>query len=149
MVKEICRPFLFNCLFVFFYLSIYVSVCLPVCPVCLSVDRSIYTFILYFIYLLTNFNKLFFYRKKISSFSWLRIWQLSMPEAWMICLAFVGVLVQGTIYPVFAVLFGQVLRVFTLPFNQVLQGIHVWAGMFLVLGLLSGTATFAKVHSKY
>jgi len=88
-----------------------------------------------------------FYRKKSFSSPWLRIWQLNTPEAWLIFLALVGVFVQGTIYPVFAVLFGQVLRVFTLPFNQVLQGIHVWAGMFLVIGLLSGAATFVKVHS--
>ena len=36
---------------------------------------------------------------------------------------------------------------FTLPFNQVLGAIHMWAGMFLVLGFISGIATFAKVRT--
>ena len=56
-----------------------------------------------------------------------------------------GALVQGIVFPTFAYFFGQVLRVFTLPFNQVLGAIHMWAGMFLVLGFISGIATFAKV----
>ena len=56
---------------------------------------------------------------------------------------------QGIIFPTFAYFFGQVLRVFTLPFNQVLGAIHLWAGMFLVLGFISGIATFAKVRAIY
>jgi hypothetical protein len=63
-------------------------------------------------------------------------------------LGVVGALVQGIVFPTFAFLFGQVLRVFTLPFNQVLGAIHMWAAMFLVLGFISGIATFAKVSTR-
>ncbi len=87
------------------------------------------------------------YRNSKPSFSWRRIWKLNSPEAGLIVLGLLAVVVQGTIYPAFAVFFGQVLRVFTLPFNQVLGSIHVWAGMFLILGVLSGGATFVKVNA--
>ena len=79
--------------------------------------------------------------------SWIRVLKVN-PSRWLVIfmLGIFGALVQGVIFPTFAYFFGQVLRVFTLPFNQVLGAIHVWAGMFLVLGFISGLATFTKVH---
>ena len=77
--------------------------------------------------------------------SWGRVWKLNYPEYWLIALGLLSAIIQGTIYPAFAYFFGQVLRVFTFPFNLVLENIHQWAGMFLVLGTVSGLATFIKV----
>lgn len=84
----------------------------------------------------------------LPSVSWIRVLRVNS-FCWFIIfmLGVVGALVQGIVFPTFAYFFGQVLRVFTLPFNQVLGAIHMWAGMFLVLGFISGVATFAKVRN--
>ena len=82
----------------------------------------------------------------LPSVSWFRVLSIN-PRRWLLIftLGILGAVVQGVIFPTFAYFFGQVLRVFTLPFNQVLGAIHLWAGLFLVLGLVSGIANFVKV----
>ena len=57
----------------------------------------------------------------------------------------VGAAVNGCIWPGFALLFGEILKVFALPPDQILDEIHLWAGLFIVLGVVSGTAVFFKV----
>lgn len=71
---------------------------------------------------------------------------MNSPESFLIALGLLGAAVQGVVYPMFAFFFGQVLRVLTLPFNQVVGAIHVWAGSFLVLGVVVGLATITKVR---
>ena len=39
----------------------------------------------------------------------------------------------------------QVLEVFTLPFDQILDAVHQWAALFIVLGVVSFVAQFLKV----
>ena len=86
----------------------------------------------------------------LPSVSWIRVLRINSSHWFVIfILGVAGALVQGIIFPTFAYFFGQVLRVFTLPFNQVLGAIHLWAGMFLVLGFISSIATFAKVRAIY
>ena len=81
--------------------------------------------------------------------SWFRVWKTNSPEAFFIVVGLLGAAIQGAIYPMFAYFFGQVLRVFTLPFDQVVGAIHIWAGTFLILGFASGVATFFKVRIKF
>ena len=84
----------------------------------------------------------------LPSVSWIRVLRINSCRWFIVFLLGVaGALVQGIVFPTFAYFFGQVLRVFTLPFNQVLGAIHMWAGMFLLLGFVSGIATFAKVST--
>lgn len=78
--------------------------------------------------------------------SWARVWKMNSPEAFLILVGLLSAALQGAIYPMFAYFFGQVLRVFTLPFDQVVGAIHVWAGTFLILGAISGISTFFKVR---
>ena len=59
----------------------------------------------------------------------------------------VGAAVNGCIWPAFAFLFGEILEVFALPPDEVLDEIHVWAGLFIVLGVVSGTGVFLKVYT--
>ena len=62
---------------------------------------------------------------------------------------FAGVLgagVNGCIWPAFALLFGEILDVFALPPDEILDEIHMWAGLFIVLGVVSGTGVFLKVQ---
>ena len=63
----------------------------------------------------------------------------------MIALGLVGAIISGSIFPLFAVIFGYLLDVFTLEPDEIFDELHIWAGMFLVLGAVSGFAVFLKV----
>ena len=54
---------------------------------------------------------------------------------------------NGVIFPMFAIIFGEIVEVFNLPIDQVFDEIHLWGGLFLLLGFVSGTAQFAKVRN--
>ena len=56
-----------------------------------------------------------------------------------------GAAANGSIFPLFAIFFGEVLEVFGLPADQVLGEIHLWAGLYMVLGVVSGVSIFSKV----
>ena len=53
---------------------------------------------------------------------------------------------NGCIWPAFALLFGEILEVFARPPEEILDEVHLWAGLFIVLGVVSGTAIFCKVQ---
>ena len=73
--------------------------------------------------------------------------RLNAREWWLVIPGMLGAGINGSIYPLFAILFGGVLGVFALPADQVFGEIHFWAGMYLMIGVLSGTATFFKVRT--
>ena len=75
----------------------------------------------------------------------LRVLKANANEWWLICLGLVGSLILGSVFPAFAVFFGEVLEVFTRPADEILDGLHPWAALFLVLGTVSGIAVFLKV----
>ena len=54
-------------------------------------------------------------------------------------------MINGSIFPLFAVFFGEILEVFGLPSEQVFDEIHLWAGLFVLLGVVSGISQFSKV----
>ena len=82
--------------------------------------------------------------KDIPEVSFLRVIRLNAKEWWLILLGVLGSAVNGSINPLFAVLFREILVVFVDPMT-VLERIHPWAGGFLVMGVVSGIAIFAKV----
>ena len=67
-------------------------------------------------------------------------------EWWIICIGVLAAAVNGAMFPSFSLFFGEILKVFQLPANQVLGEIHLWAALFIVLGLVSGVANIAKVR---
>ena len=83
--------------------------------------------------------------KDIPEVSFLRIIKHNAKEWWLILLGVIGSAINGSIQPLFAVLFGEILEVFINP-ATVLNEIHPWAGGFLVIGVVSGVAIFAKVR---
>lgn len=83
--------------------------------------------------------------KDIPEVSFLRVIRLNAKEWWMILLGVIGSAINGSLNPLFAVLFREILVVFVDP-TMVLERIHPWAGGFLVMGVVSGIAIFAKVH---
>ena len=85
----------------------------------------------------------------IPEVSMLRVIRVNAKEWWMILLGSIGSAINGSINPLFAVLFGEIFRVFGNPNRgQVLNEIHPWAGLFLVFGVVSGLAIFFKVNFK-
>ena len=52
---------------------------------------------------------------------------------------------NGSVFPVYSILFGEVLRVFQMPPDEVLGGITPWASLFLALATGSAIAIFFKV----
>ena len=66
-------------------------------------------------------------------------------EWWLIVLGVLGAVVNGSIFPLFAIFFGEILEVFGLPAEEVFGEIHLWAGLFILLGVVSGISQFSKV----
>ena len=86
--------------------------------------------------------------KDIPEVSMFRVLKLNAKEWWMILLGSIGSAINGSINPLFALLFGEIFKVFgnENP-DEVLNGIHPWAGLFLVFGVVSGLAIFFKVKN--
>ena len=83
----------------------------------------------------------------IPEVSMFRVIRHNAKEWWMILLGSIGSAINGSINPLFAVLFGEIFQVFSNPnSDQVLNDIHPWAGLFLAFGVVSGLAIFFKVN---
>ena len=74
-----------------------------------------------------------------------RVIKLNAREWWIILLGVLGAAVDGSIFPLFALLFGEILEVFSLRSDEILSGVHLWAGLFIVLGVVAGVGVFLKV----
>ena len=71
--------------------------------------------------------------------------KVNAPEWWLIVIGVVAAAVNGSVFPVYSILFGEVLRVFQMPKEDVLDKINLWAILFLALAFISGIAIFFKV----
>lgn len=74
-----------------------------------------------------------------------RIIAVNAKEWWLIILGVIGAAVNGLIFPSFSIFFGEILRIFGLPPDQVLGETHMWGALFVALGFVSGIANFLKV----
>ena len=74
-----------------------------------------------------------------------KVIKVNAPEWWLIIIGVLAAMINGSVFPVYSILFGEVLRVFQMPHDQVLDEIDVWAILFLALALASGIAVFFKV----
>ena len=75
--------------------------------------------------------------------------RLNGREWWLIGLGTLGAIINGSMFPLFALFFGEVLEVFSLPSDEVFGEIHLWAGLFILLGVVSGVAQFSKVKTNH
>ena len=83
--------------------------------------------------------------KDIPEVSLPRVLALNAKEWWIIIVGVVGAAMNGSIFPVFAVIFGEILTVFSLERDEVLSAIAPWVGLFAALGVVSGVGVFLKV----
>ena len=83
---------------------------------------------------------------KVSDFSvFLRVIKTNQKEWWIAILGVIGAIMLGAAFPTFALIFGEILEAFVQPPSLVLPGIHLWAGLFFLLGFLAGLGGFVKV----
>lgn len=83
--------------------------------------------------------------KEIPPASFIRLLKVNTPEWWLIIIGVLAAMVNGSVFPVYSILFGEVLRVFGMPSGDVLDGITPWAIVFLALATGSAIAIFFKV----
>lgn len=84
--------------------------------------------------------------KDVPQVSLFRVIKVNAREWWLICLGLFGAALNACTFPTFALLFGEVLRVFALPKDQVLNEIHLFAGLFIMLGVVSAIGHLLKVR---
>ena len=84
--------------------------------------------------------------KEIPPASLTRLLKVNSPEWWLIVVGVLGAVVNGSIFPIYSILFGEVLRVFqeSLP-GEIVEEITTWALLFLMLAVVSAIAIFFKV----
>lgn len=78
--------------------------------------------------------------------SLLRILRVQPEKWWLIALGSIASMLNGTVFPVFAILFGEVLEVFSRPADMIFPDLHQWAGLFLMLGVASAIFILIKVR---
>ena len=71
--------------------------------------------------------------------------QINAKWTWLVVLGSVGAIAVGSVFSIFAIVFGEVLEVFSRPVDEILDGVHLWAGMFLVLGTVAAIGLLVKV----
>ena len=76
-----------------------------------------------------------------------RVLRLNAKEWWIIILGILGATIGGSIWPVFSIFVSEVVALFAVPADEILREIHLWASLFIVLRVVSGLGTFAKVSS--
>ena len=84
--------------------------------------------------------------KEVPKVSFFRVIKVNAREWWLICFGLLGAAINACAFPVFAILFGEILSVFALPSDQVLNKIHPFAALFFVLGLMNATGHLLKVR---
>ena len=57
----------------------------------------------------------------------------------------VAALVAGMVWPAMAIVFGEVLNVFSLPSNEVLDNTHRWGATYIALGIVASVSVLIKV----
>ena len=74
-----------------------------------------------------------------------RVLRLNAKEWWIIILGLLGAAIGGSVWPVFSIFIAEVVALFSLPADEIFGEIHLWASLFIVLGVVSGLGVFAKV----
>lgn len=84
--------------------------------------------------------------KDLPQVSLFRVLALNAKEWWIIILGALGAFMNGSIFPLFAIIFGEIVRAFSLRGDMIISAVGMWAGIFLVLGTMSGVGVFLKVN---
>lgn len=68
-------------------------------------------------------------------------------ENWHFCaFGLVGCIISGLTVPFFALVYSQIFEVFSEPIEQMEKDALMWAGMFLVVGILNSAGFMISVN---
>ena len=87
--------------------------------------------------------------KEIPKASFTRLLKANAPEWWLIAIGVLAAMGNGSVFPIYSILFGEVLREFQKAPSDVLDGITPWAATFLALAAGSAIAIFFKVSFQH
>ncbi|VDK65857.1 unnamed protein product, partial [Cylicostephanus goldi] len=59
-------------------------------------------------------------------------------------LGLLATIIGGTITPVFALVYAQIIGTYSLPLNEMKREVYFWCGMFLVIGAVQSLSFFAS-----
>ena len=85
--------------------------------------------------------------KDIPPVSFGRVIKVNGKEWWLIIIGVFTAMINGSVFPLYSILFGEVLRVFQQRVDQVLDDITPWALLFLAMAVASGISIFFKVRA--
>ena len=83
--------------------------------------------------------------KELPEAGFLKVIRLNAKEWWIILIGVLASAIGGAIFPVFGIVLGETLGAFSLPVNEVVSGVSLYAGLFWVLGFVAGLGFFIKV----
>ena len=77
--------------------------------------------------------------------STLRILKLNKEKWWVIIIGGLAAIIAGMVWPAMAIIFGEVLEVFSRQSGEVLAGTHPWGATYIALGIVAAVSVFTKV----
>ena len=83
--------------------------------------------------------------KELPEAGFSKVIRLNAKEWWIILIGVLASAIGGAIFPVFGVVLGETLGAFSLPLEEVVDGVSLYAGLFWVLGFVAGLGFFIKV----
>ena len=66
-------------------------------------------------------------------------------EWWIILIGCIAAVINGSVLPVFSIIFANALGVFAVPPQQLVSSVTPWAAVLLGVGILSGISNFCRV----
>ena len=128
-------------------------VCVCVCGLCLSGIKYMLSIFLTHTHTLqggalkvTSRKQQEEWDKEIPNTSLLRLLRVNSPEWWLIAVGVLAAIVSGSIFPIYSLLLGEVLKIFqNSRTDQVLDDVTMWGVLFLGLACVSAVAVFFKV----
>ncbi|PIA26000.1 hypothetical protein AQUCO_10200049v1 [Aquilegia coerulea] len=75
-----------------------------------------------------------------------RLAYLNKPEILVLLLGVISAIVNGVVFPIFAILFSGIIKTFFEPKNELRKDSKYWAAMIVLLGLVSLVATPARTY---
>lgn len=74
-----------------------------------------------------------------------RVLKANSKEWWLILIGMCASMAAGSIWPLFGIIFGQLLEVVAGPASEILSELHLYASLFIVIGIISFVSLFLKV----
>ncbi|KAJ3044978.1 Multidrug resistance protein 1 [Rhizophlyctis rosea] len=75
-----------------------------------------------------------------------RIMKMGAPEWWLSLIGFIGSAISGIWFPIFSIVFGKIITVFSeTDLTKLQKDANFWSLMFVLLGIFSFSTTFANI----